>query len=400
MKKSLTCLSYYFLIILGLYTCSDNNNDVNSQQNAPTSYLINSEKIAEVTADDIKQRYRVASAIVSTDVSVYKITYRTQFPENNTIQASGLLLIPTNKKEKLTLLSFQHSTILNQDEAPSAYKAVGNMEAYVGGTVSASLAKGYIVVMPDYVGYGASSNIRHPYEHKSSLAQACLDMLKAAKEFAAGNAIKTRKEIRLLGYSEGAYATMALHQRIEEQASDQFTVERSYPGAGSYDMVGTAQWVVSQTRDLPPGATAFYLWSLLTYNELYGINMPLTAMLQPAAAAEVNKAIASGNLMAAQISNKPSEIFSSNFSESIKDSTNAPFMDALRQNNVYDWKPNAPVTLFHGQMDDIVPVLNSQKALATMQSLNAPVRFISLGEVNHAGGANKYMEAIIPMLLQ
>lgn len=400
MKKSITCLPYYALIILSLYTCSDNNEDVNSPQDAQATHLISSEKIAQVVANDIKQRYPAASNIVSSDVTVYKITYRTQFPEGDTIQASGLLLIPTNKKDKLTLLSFQHSTILNQEEAPSAYKPVGNMEAYVGATVSASLAKGYMVVMPDYIGYGVSSNIRHPYEHKSSLAQTCLDMLKAAREFAAGNAVEIRKEIRLLGYSEGAYATMALHQRIEEQASDQFTVERSYPGAGSYDMVGTAQWVVGQSRDLPPGATAFYLWSLLTYNELYGINMPLTAMLQPTAAAEVNKAIASGNLMAAQISNKPSEVFSTNFSRGIKDSTNTPFMAALQQNNVYNWKPNAPVTLFHGEKDDIVPVLNSQKALATMQSLNAPVRFISLGEVNHAGGANKYMEAILPMLMQ
>ena len=36
-----------------------------------------------------------------------------------------------------------------------------------------------IVSMPDYLGYGVSSNLPHPYEHGKSLATASYDMLKA-----------------------------------------------------------------------------------------------------------------------------------------------------------------------------------------------------------------------------
>lgn len=36
--------------------------------------------------------------------------------------------------------------------------------------------------MPDYLGYGASSNYPHPYEHRETLASTSFDMIMAVKE--------------------------------------------------------------------------------------------------------------------------------------------------------------------------------------------------------------------------
>src|SRR5690606_23972272 len=144
-----------------------------------------------------------------------------------------------------------------------------------------------------------------------------LDMLRAAKEFAATIDQPLRKGVILAGYSEGGYASMALHQAIEESASNEFSVANTLAGAGAYDMVSTAKWVVSQNRNLPDKASTFYTWVLLTFNEMYGINMQLTDMLTPANAQKVGQALAAGNPLTAELSDNPSELFAPQFIEGI-----------------------------------------------------------------------------------
>lgn len=395
MKPKSRSLLYFVFFITVFSGCSKDNDD---KKDASNEYLLKSELVAEVTLADIKSRLPEAAAAIVSSVKAYKISYKTEFPEGNPINASGLVIVPDQYSKDLTLLGFLHGTITTQDEAPSAYKKTGNMEAYMGGTVGASLAKGYIVVMPDYIGFGDSRQTQHLYQEKASLAAACVDMLKAAKEFAEEKDLETRKEIRLLGYSEGGYAAMATHQAIQENASEWFTVEANYPGAGAYDMVGTAQWVVSQTEDLPQGATFFYLWTLLTYNELYKMNIPITDMIKPNYAAAISLAISQGNPLSAQIPNNPSELFTSQFIQSIKTGTNVPFMAALQRNNVYNWKPNAPLTLFHAGADKIVPALNAEKAQQVMTALGAQVQFTSLGNIGHREAIPNYLASVIARL--
>ena len=44
----------------------------------------------------------------------------------------------------------------------------------------------------------------------------------------------TTDELFLLGYSEGGYATMALHRELQQFHSDEFTVTASAPMAGPW----------------------------------------------------------------------------------------------------------------------------------------------------------------------
>lgn len=390
-------LSPALVVLFLLAACSK---DKGPEPTPAPEYLISSENVTNVSAGDIKALDPQLAPFIANGVKVYRIVYKTDFPEGNEIQASGLIIVPDNDKDQFTMLSFQHGTITTQEEAPSAYQPVGNMEAYLAGTVGAALAKPYLVVMPDYIGYGVSSDLAHPYIDKASLASASLDMLRAAKEFAKANEINVKKEIRLLGYSEGGYATMALHQAIQETAANEFTVEASYPGAGTYDVVGTAKWVLSQNTDMPAMAASFYMWTLLTYNQLYGINAPLTELLTPDNAVKVGAAIASGNLMEADVSDNPTELFAPAFIQGILNETNAPFMNALRANNVYDWKPNSPVILFHSSGDDIVPVLNAENAESAMKSKGADVKFVSLGVYNHRQAIQLYIAAVLQELMK
>ncbi|OZI09686.1 hypothetical protein BWI93_02120 [Siphonobacter sp. BAB-5385] len=386
------------LVILLIVTVSGCVKDHNPKPEF--QYLVKADAIAQVSVNEVKQRASILAPIVQYGVTAYRITYQTLGVDQKPVQASGLILLPVGYTGDLRVLSFQHGTITTQEEAPSSYLPVGNMEAYGAGTLAASLGQGYLVVMADYLGFGESKALPHPYQHKASLASSTLDMLQAAREFANSKGIKLQKGVRLAGYSEGGYATLALHQALEQQTSSELTVLGSYPGAGAYDMLATAEWVVSQDKDLPIFASAYYMWVLLTYNQLYGINTPLTDFLTPGNATKVAAAIATGNPLAADVDLNPTKLFSSSFIAGIKNKTNQPLIKALQANNVYDWKPKAPVLFLHATGDDIVPVLNTELAVKAMQAKGATVAFQALGTAGttHREGAQLYLAAMVRLL--
>src|SRR5690606_5310850 len=187
---------------------------------------------------------------------------------------------------------------------------------------------------------------------------------------------------------------------IEESASNEFSVANTLAGAGAYDMVSTAKWVVSQNRNLPDKASTFYTWVLLTFNEMYGINMQLTDMLTPANAQKVGQALAAGNPLTAELSDNPSELFAPQFIEGITEETNTAFIQALSDNNVYDWNPKAPVMLFHAPGDDIVPALNSVIAEQAIKARGGSATLIPLGTENtsHREGIQLYLAYVLNAL--
>ena len=91
---------------------------------------------------------------------------------------------------------------------------------------------GFIVLVPDYLGYGDSKHKNHSFEHKASLAQNGLDFIKASKEYLNIKKIKTDNKISLVGYSEGALASLAMHQLIEK--NEEILINKSIAGEGLF----------------------------------------------------------------------------------------------------------------------------------------------------------------------
>ncbi|MDG1884529.1 MAG: lipase family protein [Flavobacteriaceae bacterium] len=89
-----------------------------------------------------------------------------------------------------------------------------------------------MVLVPDYLGYGDSKHKNHSFEHKASLAQNGLDFIKASKEYLNIKKIKTDNKISLVGYSEGALASLAMHQLIEK--NEEILINKSIAGEGLF----------------------------------------------------------------------------------------------------------------------------------------------------------------------
>jgi fermentation-respiration switch protein FrsA (DUF1100 family) len=238
-------------------------------------------------------------------------------------------------------------------------------------------SSGFIVAAPDYIGYGVSKHLEHPYEHASSLATASLDMLRASKEFFTKNKINYNNQLFVAGYSEGGYATMALHKLIEEQYPQEFTVTASAPGAGAYNKSAFAKDILNS--DKPLSFINSYLWVLQTYNTVYSLNRPYSYFLnQPYAKSVESKGLE------AEVSQYPKQLFTQQFREEVLLNKDAAMLKAFKDNDIYDWKPVAPVLLLHGTDDDFVPFYNSQSAYDAMRAKGASqVQLKRIEEGNH-----------------
>ncbi|MBF9237142.1 alpha/beta fold hydrolase [Hymenobacter sp. BT683] len=367
--STLTILSKYrfiwlFVALLGAPACKSSIPEPATEAPAAAeTVLTGSTLIAEVSATALTDRVQgvpLAGALVRYPIQVYRLTYRTKTPEGTETTASGAVLVPVGAGP-LPVLSYQHGTLQPRSEpqAPSYYARGSD----VWSVISVLASTGYVVSAPDYLGYGASKALPHPYEHAASLASSSADMLRATREFCQQQKVNINQKNFLLGYSEGGYATMALHKLLEEKYATALPVTASAPGAGAYHKSAFARYILGATQPLSFLST--YVWVLRTYDRIYALNRPFSFYYQQPYAAQLQAD------PFADVPSQQAQLFAASFREAVLGNNDAPLAAALAANDIYDWKPRAPLALFHGTADDYVPFFNSQDAYDTMQQRGA-----------------------------
>jgi pimeloyl-ACP methyl ester carboxylesterase len=327
--------------------------------------LVDVKLLGTYSVDQLKGRYNGATSflrlLTQFGIKVYRLTYNTTNTDGQAIVASGAVLVPQTT-QALSLVSMQHGTISSDDQAPSYYRS--SSEAYSFGSMFASV--GYIVAAPDYIGYGASNSLPHPYEHNASLASASLDMLRATKEFLADEKVNWNQKLFTAGYSEGGYATLALQKKLEAEALTEFNLIASSAGAGAYDKPAFMQHVVNTRTQGNTDFNRLYLWVLLTYDRVYGLNRPASYYFKEPYASRVQ-----ANGRNALINVSFNEALTDTFRQAVQNGTDAAFIRAVQDNDIHDWKPLAPTRLYHGDADNTVFYFNTQNAYDAMQKRGA-----------------------------
>ena len=353
---------------------------------APTAealVLTGSTLIGEYSATTLSSRVQgvpLAGSLVRYPIRVYRLTYRTHTPEGSETTASGAVLVPV-ASAALPVLSYQHGTLepRSEGQAPSYY-ATGSD---VWSVVSVLASTGYVVSAPDYLGYGASKSLPHPYEQAASLASTSADMLRATREFCQQQKVGINQKNFLLGYSEGGYATMALHKLLEEKYAATLPVTASAPGAGAYHKSAFARYILGATQPLSFLST--YVWVLRTYDRIYALNRPLSFYYQEPYATQLQAD------PFATVPSQQAQLFTPAFRQAVLNNSDAPLAATLTANDIYDWKPRAPLALFHGTVDDYVPFFNSQDAYDAMQKRGATqVELHPIAGGNHFSSTTEY----------
>ena len=244
-----------------------------------------------------------------------------------------------------------------------------------------------IVSMPDYLGYGVSSNLPHPYEHGKSLATASYDMLKAVEEFLEIEKIKKSDKLYLMGYSEGGYATLALQKHMEATGENQITA--SLPGAGAYNKTVFTKTIMG--LDKPLKFISSYLWVLHTYNQIYSsLKRPWSDYLSEPYAQnmegleKINASTIQNQLIEeGKLDTHPQKLFKVSLISGINDGNDTPIINALADNDLLDWTPKAPVFLYHGTQDDYVFPINSISTALALSVNGGKVSYIPLEGKDH-----------------
>jgi pimeloyl-ACP methyl ester carboxylesterase len=379
-------LIWLFIALLATTACKSNAPDPEAATTpaaAETTVLAGSTLIGEYSAATLASRASavpLVGALVQYPIRVYRLTYRTRTPEGQETTASGAVLVPV-ATTALPVLSYQHGTLVpsSEGQAPSYYAQGSD----VWSIVSILASTGYVVSAPDYLGYGASKALPHPYEHAASLASASADMLRATREFCKQQNVSVNQKNFLLGYSEGGYATMALHKLLEEKYAATLPVTASAPGAGAYHKTAFAKYILNAQQPLSFLST--YVWVLRTYDRIYALNRPYSFYYQEPYATQLQ-----ANPFA-EVPSQASELFAATFRQAVLNDSDPALGKALADNDIYDWKPTAPLALFHGTADDYVPFFNSQDAYDAMRARGAAqVELKPIQGGNHFSSAAAY----------
>lgn len=321
------------------------------------------------------------NALLKYDIKAYKIIYRTKNTDGTEIEASGALIIPIVNGEAIPMISQQHGTIRTDAQAPSNYQS--SSEAYSIASIFAS--NGFIITCPDYIGYGVSKNIIHPYEHRESLAQASLDMIRASSEFLANEKINWNKKLMITGYSQGGFATMSLQKKIEEQFPTEFNLAASSCGAGAYNKTQFMKDLYNNTTHAIAEYNQLYIWVTQTYNRVYGLNRLMNTFFKEPYATDVQ---ANGNNATINVSFNLA--INDTFKKAVNDGTDTKFLDAVKDNDVFDWAPKTETQLYHGDADQQVFYSNSVTAEKAMKAKGGKVTLLTTVGGTHGSTLSDY----------
>jgi pimeloyl-ACP methyl ester carboxylesterase len=363
-----------------------------------TNYLVSYEMVrsylpvlVESLFDELVQQYPDMEQVrdrVKHGIIIYEITYKTTFNGEQKI-ASGLVSVPTGEGS-FPVISYQNGTNTLHSNAPSENP---NFELYM--LLEAIASTGFVIALPDYLGFGSSDNMFHPYLHKESTVQSVLDMLRAVKELSVLRDVVLNNELYLTGYSQGGWATMQVQKAIETEHSGEFDLKASSPGAGPYNLSFINEYILSQETYPMPYFAAYMFNSYMNLDEMFTpidsvFNYPYDSIVPT---------LFDGTLSGVEINEflttSVEELFTENYRQFIEnnsinsstDTTFTPLIQALEENSIAAWNTSIPTRITHGNADMFVPFQVSENIVDEFHQKGATqVQLVEILGADHTQG--------------
>jgi pimeloyl-ACP methyl ester carboxylesterase len=319
--------------------------------------LLNKMANRQVLPDDDTKASDIFLKTLYASIEQVPVVYESVTPDGKKVMLSGKIFLPPKKRVKSIIVA-NHFTICSNREAPSHANCIEGILA----------TKEYIVIMPDYVGYGVTANLPHPYLQLESAVTSSIDLLKAAIPYLRARLYVFPKPIILVGYSQGAAVTMAMQKKLEEEYADRFPVKQTYIGAGPYDLATTYDFYVSQPVTAIPCSLP-----MLIIGMSYGEHLDLKRedYFQPEMMENCPKLIDSKLLTLFEVNELLDHDIHKLLTPLIFSKDTYPttlLYEAMKKNSIIDWTPKAPLYMFHSTEDDMVPFINSIKAANSFAS--------------------------------
>jgi hypothetical protein len=199
------------------------------------------------------------------------------------------------------------------------------------------------------------------------------------------NNIQFNNQLFIAGYSEGGYAAMATVKEIEENYSNELNITMSFPMAGAYDLSGTmADLMLSEEEYEDP----FYLpFFILSYIEKYDLG-PIDSFFKEQYAVNLLEWFSgehSGGYINDFLPNIPIHMLKDDLVAQFQNNPNFEFRLRLEENNLLNWVPTSTMYLFHGLVDERVPVENTNIAYASFNGAENENIYVEILPENYGG---------------
>jgi len=389
LKASVTTFLFGLMFSFIFWSCSDD-----PEQPAPieNEYLVESALKNEFDEELIKTFAAVSglpefSDYVRHNIEIHKITYKTVV-QGEDVMASGVISFPAGVVGPIPLVAAFRGTIFSDLEAPSENALIYGFELLA--------AAGYGLVMPDMIGFGTSKDMIQHYYNKETNSGVAIDMIKAGEEFFREKEILLNEQLFLFGYSQGGFVTMATQQAIERDPALGWNIAAVGAGAGAYNIEFVMEDVIDREIFTSPGFLSLIIYS---YNEVnnFGKSMDYY-FLEPYAGKMAG--LLDGSKDQDQVNDALSDTlvnyFRPAFVEGMMNKTETEMLNAFQVNSVHDWKPEAPLRLYHSSGDEYIPIEDSQNTVEKLKDNGADVTFVLLGERNHSASAIDMLSEIVP----
>lgn len=352
------------------------------QQNttAQQKYLISYTKVDSYSKKEIKsiwKKHHIPKIIlpVHEGVDVYEILYKAPWIDSSLITCSGIYYVPKSSKA-MPYVMYGHGTQIERSRTISPDDAQQ-------GICLGFAADGYLACYPDYYGIGKGEK-RHLYQHAWSEAMSFIYMLYAVDEMNKALDIKTNGQLFLTGYSQGGHSSFAAQKYIEALHDPRFKITASSPMSGAYDMTGEQDKFMFQPYPrqfyLPYLLTSYQLaYHILPYTNIYSIfKSPYDTLLPNYFENNDHKTLYELNKILPPI---PKDMVLDSLVNAYRQDNNYIFKQKLRENNLTNWKPEAPVQLCFCKGDREVSFKNSIAVYDTMTNLG--VKAIKLNNLSN-----------------
>ncbi len=343
----------------------------------------------------------------------YKMIYSTRGADGLNHQVSGAVLVPKQTTPIKGIILFYHYTILDKRNIPSNF----NRDNFLLSPLLAStlVSAGYIVLAPDYLGFGRDESSVHPYVSFSTVnALSGIDMLQAylrSDSFKLHEFESTPVKLYLSGYSEGGSYALWASKILQESnflAQHSLVLKKTIPVVGAYNISHVMSpfmfanvdqehvdpynvensWVTAVSK---PGFYAASATAALSYStqphfvesDLYNANFiqcdKCVVNQQHLSIAQFLESVyySDGYMYEVLFQQATGSHYGYNSNStwliaSEKLHQDNRFIQQFNQADIYNWYSASPVTLLAFEYDSVVPRLNSETAYLAMAAQGSP----------------------------
>lgn len=367
------------LIVLSFNAYTSNENDV------LVKYVSMGEFSKDTAASVLKKIPPMDTFNVYYDLQLYRINYKTLTPDGNPTIASGLVAMPVRPGKPVGIISYQHGTRFERNDAPSRNNEKNYMYLAAYGN-----SAGYMTVMPDYLGLGDNELTLHPYVQAETLARSSVDMLLAAKELAKKLNYQLNGKLYLAGYSEGGFSTIVMFEMLAKEYPE-LPITAVAAGSAPYDWQETMHFVMLEPGPRATAYLAFFFYSLQTYKSYWTsfdeIFIPPYNSLIP----ELLDGYHTTSEIVDALPLNPQLIFQPEFVKGIINETDSNTAVLKINFNHYDFAPTAPLLLVGTKGDHDVPYHGAEIAYQAFSKLSDFVWIKSVSDTLDHGQAHPFV---------